>query len=318
MTRVSGETGVRFAGILTSGELAAHGASASRIRLLVRRGVLMPVGYGAYAPRAAVARISGDPAGEQALRVASVLAVAGPGDVGSHHSAAAMHGLDRLGRLPGEVAVTRPPGGSQRGRPGVHVHIAALPGGHVTVCNGVRVTSVARTVVDLARTSPFRDGVVVADSALRDGQTSKDELLAVAAECAKWPGIRRARLVVDFCDGKSESVLESISRVAFRDHGLPAPELQVWVGGDDGGVVGRADFLWRRYGTIGEADGAVKYADTNRAVAQLRRDAALRRAGFQVVHFTWGEINRVPHQVAASIREAFRSGGRQDAGWGMR
>jgi hypothetical protein len=180
----------------------------------------------------------------------------------------------------------------------------------VTVRSGVRVTSVARTVVDFARTSPFKDAVVVADSALRTGQTSKDELLAVVADCAKWPGIRGARLVVDFCDGKSESVLESISRVAFRDHGIPAPELQVWVGGEEGGVLGRADFLWRRYRTIGEADGAVKYADTSRAISQLRRDAALRRAGFQVVHFTWNEINRVPHQVAASIREAFRQSAR--------
>ena len=211
------------------------------------------------------------------------------------------------------MAVTRPLGlGSSTGRAGVHVHVAALPGGHVTVRGGVRVTSVARTVVDLARTSPFRDGVVVADSALRNGLTSKDELLAVVADCTKWPGIQRARLVVDFCDGQSESVLESISRVAFRDHGLPAPELQVWVGGEETGVVGRADFLWRRYRTIGEADGAVKYADTNRAISQLRRDAALRRAGFQVVHFTWYEINKVPHQVAASIWEAFRRGGRQE------
>jgi len=270
----------------------------------------VPVGYGAYARPAVAATVAQGPAGAQRLRMASVLAVAGPGDVGSHHSAAAIHGLDLLGHQPGDLAVTRPPGGSQKARAGVHVHVAALPGGHVTVRNGVRVTSVARTVVDLARTSPFRDGVVVADSALRTRQTSKDELLAVAADCAKWPGIQRARSVVDFCDGKSESVLESISRVAFRDHGLPAPELQACVGGDEDGVVGRADFLWRRYGTIGEADGAVKYADTRRAISQLRRDAALRRAGFQVVHFTWDEITRVPHQVAAAIREAFRSGAR--------
>lgn len=272
----------------------------------------MPVGYGAYARAAVAARLAEGPAGALTLRMASVLAVAGPGDVGSHHSAAAIHGLDVLGQQPSDLAVTRPPGGSQKARAGVRVHVAALPGGHVNVRGGVRVTSVARTVVDLARTSPFRDGVVVADSALRNGQTSKDELLAVVADCAQWPGIRRARMVVDFCDGQSESVLESISRVAFRDHGLPAPELQVWVGGEETGVVGRADFLWRRYQTIGEADGAVKYADTSRAISQLRRDAALRRAGFQVVHFTWDEINRVPHQVAASIREAFRRGGRQE------
>jgi hypothetical protein len=268
--------------------------------------VLVPVGHGAYVR---AADVGGDPASEHALRVAAILAVARPGPAGSHRSAAIIHGLDLLRpRQPAKaITVTRPPGlGSGTGRSGVHIHIAALPGEHVIVRSGIPVTSVARTVVDLARTSPFRDGVVVADSALRTGQTSKDELLTVVADCAKWPGIRRARLVVDFCDGKSESVLESISRVAFRDHGIPAPELQVWVGGEEGGVLGRADFLWRRYRTIGEADGAVKYADTSRAISQLRRDAGLRRAGFQVVHFTWNEINRVPHQVAASIREAFR------------
>jgi hypothetical protein len=276
--------------------------------LLVRRGVLVPVGYGAYARSAVAETVAQGPAGAQRLRMAAVLAVAGPRDVGSHHSAAVIHGLDLLGKEPSDLAVTRPPGGSQKARAGVHIRVAALPRRHVTVRGGVRVTSVARTVVDLARTSPFRDGVVVADSALRTGQTSRDELVAVAADCAKWRGIQNARLVIDFCDGKSESVLESISRVAFRDQGLPAPELQAWVGGDEGGVIGRADFLWRRYGTIGEADGAVKYADTRRAISQLQRDEALHRAGFQVVHFTWDEINRFPHQVAAAIREAFRRG----------
>ena len=278
----------------------------------MRQGVLVPVGHGAYVR---AKDVGGDQAGEHALRVAAVLAIARPGPAGSHRSAAVIHGLDLLApwRPDGVITVTRPVGlGSGTGPAGVHVHVAALPGEHVTMRSGVRVTSVARTVVDLARTSPFRDGVVVADSALRNGQTSKDELLSVVADCAKWPGIRRARMVVDFCDGKSESVLESISRVAFRDHGLPAPELQVWVGGEETGVVGRADFLWRRHQTIGEADGAVKYADPDRAISQLRRDAALRRAGFQVVHFTWYEINKVPHQVAASIWEAFRGGGREE------
>ena len=73
-------------------------------------------------------------------------------------------------------------------------------------------------------------------------------------------------------------------------------------------MIGRADFLWRQHGTIAEADGAAKYAKPGLAISQLRRDASLRAAGFQVVHFTWDEIVRVPGQVAASIRAAFRRG----------
>jgi hypothetical protein len=67
--------------------------------------------------------------------------------------------------------------------------------------------------------------------------------------------------------------------------------------------------LWQAQHTIGEADGAIKYASPAQALAQLQGDARLREAGFEVVHFTWDEITRVPAQVAASLRAAFRRGG---------
>ena len=110
-------------------------------------------------------------------------------------------------------------------------------------------------------------------------------------------------------DGRAESPLESIARVAFRDCGLPAPELQVWLGGT-AEPIGRADFYWKQYRTIAEVDGAGKYADPERARAQLRRDSLFRDDGFEVVHFTWQQITQTPEQVAASIRKAFRRGAR--------
>ena len=76
--------------------------------------------------------------------------------------------------------------------------------------------------------------------------------------------------------------------------------------GDETDMIGRADFLWRACRTIAEADGALKYANPARAIAQLERDASLRAAGFEVVHFTWRDITRTPEEVAASIRAAFR------------
>ena len=250
----------RLAGIVTVGELLAAGLSRPRLRSLVRRGVLIPVGWGIYARAAPAAEAARGPAGEHALRAAAALAAVGPAAVASHHSAALIHGLDLFGRQPAAVTVTRPPGasGSWTARPGIRLHIAALPAGHMTLRRGVPVTSVGRTTVDLARTSPFPAGVTVLDSALREGAVSKAELQAVLTTCGRWPGIQRARRAVAFSDARSESVLESISRVAFRDQGLPPPVLQAWVG-DAGEVIGRADFLWRAYRTIGEADGAIKY-----------------------------------------------------------
>ena len=69
------------------------------------------------------------------------------------------------------------------------------------------------------------------------------------------------------------------------------------------------DFLWRRHRTVGEADGAIKYQNPARARAQLERDARLRAAGYEVVHFTWPEITRAPAQVADAIQVAFNRSG---------
>jgi len=300
----------RLAGVMTTAELAAAGVSRGQLRRLVRRGAWLRLAHGVFAPVELVAAETGDRSGEHAVRATAALAGLGSVAVVSHHSAALIHGMELLGRLPVEtVTLTRPPGSTSRRtcRTGIRFHIAELPAGHVVNRRGLPVTSAARTVVDLARASAFRAGVVVADSALRSRRVSKADLDLCLTTCARWPGIQNARRVVAFADGRAESVLESISRVAFDDLGLPPPDLQAWVGDKDE-VIGRADFLWRAYRTVGEADGALKYADPARAIAQLERDARLREAGFEVVHFTWRDVTRTPDEVMARIRTAFRRG----------
>jgi Protein of unknown function (DUF559) len=254
-----------------------------------------------------------DQTGGHALRViAEVLATGQSRVVGSHESAAVIHGLDLIGNPSARlVTVTRSTrhAGSRSGRPGIKVYAADLPSHHVVVKDGVPVTSVARTVVDLARVGSFAEGVVVADSALRMGKVTVAGIETVIAECERWPGARRARRVLEFSDGRAESALESIGRVAFHEHGLPPPELQIWVGADDLGTIGRADYLWPEHRTVAEADGAAKYAAPGRAISQLNRDARLRDAGFEVVHFTWQEITMAPRQVVDRIRVAFARSG---------
>jgi hypothetical protein len=282
-----------------------------RIRQLVGAGRLKRLGRGVYARADLASSVASCRDGDRLLRLAAVLAIVGPRAVASHQDAAILHGLALLDRPKAdEFTVTCPRGvtGHRTRRAGLRAHTAWLPDSHLAVSNKVPATSVARTVIDLARTTPFRSGVAAADCALHGGTTSKAELRSVIATCARWPGIDRARRVVDFSDSRSESPFESISRVAFRDAGLPAPELQVWVGGPDR-VVGRVDFLWREHRTIAEADGALKYADPERARSQLRRDAALREAGFEVVHFGWHELTFAPDQVVRSIRAAFDRAG---------
>jgi hypothetical protein len=303
----------RIAGLATTAELVDCGLAKPAIRRLVRGGVLFQVRRGVYARADLVSRMSGSKEfRSRRLAIAAAIAVVADDAVASHQDAAMLYGIDLLDRISqSQVTLSR----SNRhdalmaGRPAIRVRIASLPADQKTVIGGIPVTTAARTVADLARVTSFKSGVVIADSALHRRLTTKVELSRVLATCARWPGVDRARHVVAFSDGRSESAFESIARVAFRDGGLPPPDLQVWVGGDSG-PVGRADFLWREHATIAETDGAFKYADPDRARQQLRRDADLRAAGYEVVHIGWAELTLTPDQVIRAITAAFaRSAG---------
>ena len=293
--------------IITTDRLLERGYTPERIKSLVSRGALIRLGRGFYVTAQAAEPFLRRPEGRHVLAAAAALAGSDASLVASHTTAARIHGISLLDRPDDAVTLTRArDAGSRRPAKGVQLTQAALPANHVMVRHGLRVTTPARTIVDLARILPFRAGVVTADCALDLRLATKDELRTVLATCKRWPGVKRAAEVVEFANGLSESVLESIARVAFRDCGLPPPELQVWV--EHERFVGRADFLWRETNTIGEADGALKYENPSQARRQLWRDSRLRDAGFEVVHFTWQEIIDTPEQVAASIRTAFERG----------
>ncbi len=276
---------------------------------MAKNGALIPVFRGVYADPVRALQYLRLTGGEELLRCAAAVAATGPGSVVSHQSAAALYGIDLLVQPGAGVTLTCRPEHGWHGRAGIHVYAVELPADHVSTRWGLPATTPARTVVDLARTSDFRAGLVAADGALHRRLTSKAELRAVIAALPQRRGIVRAAEVVEFAAMEAESPLESIARIVFRDCGLPAPELQVWLGPSEK-PIGRVDFYWEQYRTIVEVDGAMKYDDPSRARYQLRRDARFRAEGFEVVHFTWQDINYAPLLVARLIREAFERGAR--------
>lgn len=291
---------------MTAAELVAAGWHTDQIRASTRRGDLMLLRRGIYADGEKARKLASLAGGDQLLAVAAATALVRPGAVVSHQSAAYLHNIDLVGRRDVTVHLTRPPGGGWQGRAGIQLHAASLPGQHVTTIVGLPVTSAARTVIDLARVLQFQAGVVVADSALHQRLASRDDLRSVLATCRRWPGTRAAADVIEFADGRAESPLESLARIVFRDCGLPRPQLQALIGDTDD--VARVDFYWPQYRTIAEVDGAVKYADTTRAIAQLDRDRWLRTLGYEVVHFTWDDITARPQWVGPRVEDAFRRG----------
>ncbi|GGL27266.1 hypothetical protein H9L10_03775 [Phycicoccus endophyticus] len=207
-------------------------------------------------------------------------------------SAAAIWGLPRIEAWPEPVTVlVADP--AARGSRLVRPHLGA-PAEAVDV-EGVRVTSVARTVADLARTGSLVTAVAAADHALRHRMCSADELAAeVAAIPRSSPGRRMAALVRDLADARSMSPGESLSRAQMYLLNVPRPELQR-SRRDALGLIGVVDFDWGS--AVGEFDGQVKYrvqpgADPQEAGEvvwrEKKREDRLRRQA-EVGRWVWAE-----------------------------
>lgn len=278
-----------------------HGLSRWTVEHAIADGVLVRLGNGAVV---GVEAVDDAVLAHAAAVRAAQLRMRGIA-VASHGSAAYLLGLSRLGRFSGRVRLTRGGGRYRRLDEEARLHVAGLPPDHVTVAHGVPVTTPARTVADLARMVSFRSGVVLADSALRLGER-RDEMERVLDFCRRWPGRRRALLVMEFANPLAETPLESVSRVALREFGVPQPELQSVL---DVGMIVRVDFRWDR--VVGEADGLLKYADASALRREKLREMALQDAGFEVVRWTWDEIWRTPEVVVRRLRRAFARTGQR-------
>lgn len=227
------------------------------------------------------------------------------GAVFSHGSAAVLHGLPIWPAAVERVHVTRSRHGNGTKRSVVQVHGAPLLPSEIVLIDNLPVTSLARTVLDLARTLPMTQAVAAGDRALALGLT-RAELDAGLLTMERWPGIRAARRVVEFLDIRSESAGESMSRVRLMEEGLPRPELQHEIFGLDGRLVARLDFYWKEQKTAGEFDGKIKYGRLLKPGQRIEdvifdeklREDAVRDLGLQVVRWIWRDLYR-----AGTIRD---------------
>jgi hypothetical protein len=294
--------------------LLADGYTDKQLRVLRRTGELSPVRPGAYlkiGPGEVDLEV-----GSAARHRATVLAAArrlAPGSVISHISAAVLHDLPLWlpsGHQPTDrVQVTRDRRTGARRSPYLDLHSAALHPDDVVGMDGLLVTSVARTVVDLARSLPFERALIPADAALHQHRTTPAELALAIERGAHRPGNAAARRLVAFADAGAESPGESRSRVAIAQAGLPAPRLQYDLRVERRSW--RVDFWWEQARVVGEFDGRSKYGralapggDPGEAVfAEKRREDALRAAGCSVIRWTWADLADFA-PIAKRLRQA--------------
>lgn len=245
-------------------------------------------------------------------RIAAIAAARGcSGSVISHRSAAVLHGLPIVGTMPAVPDVTVQPRRTGDLH-GAHLYRATMRPEDVVEVDGLPVTSVARTVIDLGRHRPAATMVSAADFALHHALTSLDELREVLDSCRGWPRVDRAARALAMVDARAESPLESISRLALRWLHLPTPDLQSRIHGRWGEFVARTDFYWDQFGVVGEADGRATLADAADLYADKQRQEALERLGIYVVRWNWTDVIRWPRLLGARVHRQFDLGRRRD------
>jgi hypothetical protein len=278
----------------------------------VRQGTLVPVIRGVYRHSSSISTDSVRGADDAFLaKVRATQLLSAEPLIYCGTAAAAVWELPMVGPWPDRVSVLVPAASGGRS----NVTLARTSVGHPArgvVRGGLRVTSLARTVVDVARTARFTSAVAMADAALH-GQVARAarahrqplDLLDARAELAALGvvhGSARCGAVLDFADAAAESPGESVSRVTIRLLDLPAPLLQVPFS-DARGQIGVTDFYWRHLGVVGEFDGYGKYVReefaAGRSVADIvmvekERENRLRALGLRVVRWGWQDALSLP------------------------
>ncbi len=219
----------------------------------------------------------------------------GAGSVLSHLSAAVLHELPLPGTGLDRVWVTRDGGGHGRRGSVVHLRRCRLEDDEIVEMDGLPVTSLARTAIDLARLLEIEWGVISCDAAMAAG-VSRDLLRLSAARAQGRPGARRAEKAADFADGRAESPLESVSRLQIQRLGYPPPVLQYPVV-NVGEVLATVDFCWEDARLVGECDGAAKYdtllrpgeVPADAIMREKRREERIRGASYWLCRWGWRE-----------------------------
>jgi very-short-patch-repair endonuclease len=279
-------------GVVARRQLLELGASATMVHDRVHRGLLLPIHRAVYA------------VGHRQLRregrwLAAVLAV-GPGAVLSHRDAAGLHDLRPANHERVDVTTTRRGRGSQSGI-AVH-HATHLHPLDVTTLRGIPVTSVARTIVDLASVVP-QHGLAKAVNEAERQQTF--DLTAVEDALARTRtrnGTGHAKLrailaeAAAHCLHLTRSELEDRFLALVERHGLPRPKTNVWIGPHE------VDALWPTHRLAVELDGWSSH-HTRRAFQRDRTKAnALQAKGLRVLRYTYADIARRPAEVAGELR----------------
>ena len=225
--------------------------------------------------------------------MAAVLA-GGPLAVLSHRSAAALWGLIAYHGLP-EVTVP----GTGRRRPRLTFHHSPLPSDERTVHDAIPVTTVARTLIDLAALVPDHQLERAVNEAEIRGLTGPLSLGELVERHPRRPGTKLLRVQLDRLNAGAtvtRSDLESLFLAFLDDIGLPRPATNVAVEGLE------VDCVWRRERVAVELDSRGFHDNAIAYERDRERDRNLHAVDWRPLRITWRQLTQTPAEVERDLR----------------
>jgi len=284
----------RQGGVVSRRQLLDLGASGSAVSRWVQDGRLQRLHRGVYAVGHARLRTEG--------RWWAALLAGGEGAVLCSWTAAAAWDLVRAG--PGAVHV-RPARSATLAVPGIHTHRYRLHPDDRGAVAGLPVTSVARTVLDVAATaSEHRLGAVL-DRALQLGRLDVTALDAAMVRGRGTPGVARLRAALARITDQGEDLRsrgERVLRDALVAAAVARPAMNVWLPRGRGRGI-TVDLLWPRTRLVVEVDERHHELPFQRLV-DVDRDRWLRSRGYAVLRIPEVRLGRDLDGVVAEIAAA--------------
>jgi hypothetical protein len=268
-------------GVISLAQLERCGLSRSAAARRARAGRLHRLHRGVYAVGHAAV-------GRHGRLWAAVLASDG---VLTHRTAGDLHALRRS--VSARIEVTAP---VARRIDGVLVHRGVVP--EITLIDGLPVTTVERTVLDLADVLRADQLDRVLDEADRRRILDVPTLTGLigTSNGRRGVGVLRRALASFQPPPFTRSELEIRFLALVEDAGIPAPMVNQMLLGYE------VDFHWPSERLVVETDGWGDHGTYAAFVRDSRREAALRIAGYEVLRLSWDQVVRRPGEVLRLIR----------------
>jgi very-short-patch-repair endonuclease len=231
--------------------------------------------------------------------MAAVLA-SGPEAVLSHWSAAELWMIRPNSRS--IIDVTTPQ--KSRSWKGVRRHHSPLPADEITLREGIPLTTVPRTIFDLAAT----ESVDTVENLVREAEFLELwDRLSLRDLVERYPGrrgVRKVQVALSRLEedpaGRRRRGLEERFAPFLRQHRLPLPRFNDWIVLEPKRY--QVDCHWPGTGQIVELDGWKGHGTRSAFREDRARDRALRVAGYSVTRLTWAQLDDEPEAVSADLR----------------